>query len=106
MIVRVATEVVLDKLYQYAVPPELEPLIKPGLRIKVPLGSRVVDGYIVELLSGGAADHSELPLFSGKPAEHKPGRSYKLRLINSISDDFYCSWINSGIVVIAVCTYS
>jgi len=87
MIVRVATEVVLDKLYSYAVPTELVSKIKPGLRIKVPLGSRVVDAYIVEVLIGGAADHSELPLFSGKPAEPTKAPQYKLRYIQSISDE-------------------
>ena len=88
MIVRVATEVVLDKFYDYAVPQELAARIKPGLRVRVPLGSRVVDAYVIELLEGGAPDESELPLFSGKPVEEqKSGRRYKLRFIHSISDN-------------------
>jgi len=87
MIVRVATEVVLDKLYDYAVPAGLVPKILPGLRVRVPLGGRVVDAYVVEVLEGGGQDESELPLFSGKPAEQNESRKYKLRFIHSISDD-------------------
>ncbi len=87
MIVRVATEVVLDKLYDYAVPAELVSKMLPGLRIRVPLGGRVVDGYVIELLEGGGMDQSELPLFSGQPAEQNESRKYKLRFMHSVTDE-------------------
>ncbi|MBS0024887.1 primosomal protein N' [Microbacterium paraoxydans] len=40
----------LDRLFDYALPPELGP-VEPGVRVKVPLrtAGRVVDGYVVEV---------------------------------------------------------
>lgn len=41
----------LDRLFDYAVPPELADAVAPGIRVRVPLRSagRIVDGYLVEL---------------------------------------------------------
>ncbi|MDD2597905.1 MAG: primosomal protein N' [Kiritimatiellae bacterium] len=87
MTIRVATEVVLDQLYDYAVPAELVSKMQPGLRVRVPLGARVVDGYVIEVLAEKGEALDELPLFSGKLAEQSEGRKFKLRYIHSITDD-------------------
>ena len=51
----------LDRLFDYAVPPELAAEAVPGARVRVPLRSagRVVDGYLVEL---GEPDPDGRPL--------------------------------------------
>lgn len=50
----------LDRLFDYAVPPELEQAARPGVRVRVPLRSvgRVVDGFIVELDVEEAAERA------------------------------------------------
>jgi primosomal protein N' (replication factor Y) len=40
-----------DRLYHYAIPPEFEHAVRPGVRVRVPFGSRFVDGYVVRLLA-------------------------------------------------------
>lgn len=42
----------LDRLFDYRVGPEWAELVRPGVRVRVPLrsGARMVDGYVVEVL--------------------------------------------------------
>lgn len=51
----------LDRLFDYAIPAQLESEVKPGVRVRVPLRSagRMVDGYLVEL---GEAEPTPRPL--------------------------------------------
>ncbi len=51
----------LDRLFDYAIPAELEADAHPGVRVRVPLrtAGRVVDGYLVEL---GEAEPTPRPL--------------------------------------------
>ena len=49
MIVRVATEISADRLFDYAVPEALAPRICVGQRVAVPFGGRTVDAYVVEV---------------------------------------------------------
>ncbi len=49
MIVRVATEISADRLFDYAVPAALAPRIRVGQRVTVPFGGRTVDAYVVEV---------------------------------------------------------
>jgi primosomal protein N' (replication factor Y) len=49
MIVRVATEISADRLFDYAVPEEIAPRIGIGQRVRVPFGRRTVDAYVVEV---------------------------------------------------------
>ncbi|SIT75336.1 hypothetical protein [Microbacterium sp. RU33B] len=51
----------LDRLFDYAIPSELDADVRPGVRVRVPLRSagRVVDGYLVEL---GEAEPTPRPL--------------------------------------------
>ena len=52
MIVRVATEISADRLFDYAVPESLAPRICVGQRVTVPFGRRTVDAYVVEVDPG------------------------------------------------------
>jgi len=49
MIVRVATEISADRLFDYAVPGALAPRIRVGQRVSVPFGHRTIDAYVVEV---------------------------------------------------------
>ena len=74
MIVRVATEISADRLFDYAVPETLAPRICIGQRVSVPFGGRTVDAYVVEVgdqrseigdrRSAGASGHAQPDLFS------------------------------------------
>ena len=90
MIVKVAIEAAGGSMYDYAVPTALVSEIKPGLRVRVPLGSRVVDAYVVELSEQKSSKAEDLPLFSGKPLEQSSGKSYRLRHLQSITDPVPC----------------
>lgn len=39
-----------DRLYHYDIPSELRQAVRPGVRVRVPFGARVVDGYVVRLV--------------------------------------------------------
>lgn len=46
----------LDRDFDYSVPPEMDELAQPGVRVRVRFSGRLVDGYILERLS--RTDHS------------------------------------------------
>ncbi|MFQ5915823.1 MAG: hypothetical protein ACE5JS_21835, partial [Nitrospinota bacterium] len=46
----VALPLAIDKTLTYVVPPHLQEVAAPGKRVLVPLGTRVVSGYLVRLL--------------------------------------------------------
>ncbi|MGO1770919.1 MAG: primosomal protein N', partial [Microbacterium sp.] len=50
----------LDRLFDYAIPAELEDDVAPGVRIKAPLrtAGRVIDGFVVELATEDDADRA------------------------------------------------
>jgi len=52
LIARIAVAAPLDKTLSYLVPDELRDRIKIGLRVRVPLGRRLVVGFLLELESG------------------------------------------------------
>jgi len=49
MIIRVATEISADRLFDYAVPEALASRVAVGQRVRVPFGSRTMDAYVVEI---------------------------------------------------------
>jgi primosomal protein N' (replication factor Y) len=54
MIVRVATDIAADRLFDYAVPQELAETIRVGQRVRVPFGGREADAYVIDVISGSA----------------------------------------------------
>lgn len=97
MIVRVATEISADRLFDYGVPDALAPRIRVGQRLAVPFGGRTVDAYVVEVDPDAGGRRPEvvkdvnaapLPaqadLFSG--SDLRPPVS-GLRSVISIADD-------------------
>ncbi len=55
--VQVALDLPLDRLYTYAVPPELRPGLREGLRVEVPFGrgNRSLVGYVAQVLDQAPA---------------------------------------------------
>ncbi|MDR0734834.1 MAG: primosomal protein N' [Elusimicrobiota bacterium] len=49
MNISVALPIALNKTFDYALPPALEPLIQTGLRVRVPFGAATQTGFITEL---------------------------------------------------------
>ena len=49
MFARIATSTALNRLFDYLVPPPMEPRLRPGMRVTAPFGRRVVEGIVLEL---------------------------------------------------------
>ncbi|MEI7899714.1 MAG: primosomal protein N', partial [bacterium] len=97
MIVRVATEISADRLFDYAVPDALAPRLCVGQRVAVPFGGRTVDAYVVEVdprtdTDGHGQTRTEPDLFSlsdGSDPSDVSARSgrRRLRSVLSLEDD-------------------
>ena len=55
MIVRVATEISADRLFDYAVPERLRAQIRVGQCVRVPFGGRAADAYVIEIVDVAVA---------------------------------------------------
>ena len=62
MIARVISDVALDRCFEYLVPPELSDKLRSGAAVRMPFGSSVREGYVLEL-----AEKSEFPSEKLKP---------------------------------------
>jgi primosomal protein N' (replication factor Y) len=49
VIAQVATQNAIDRTFDYAIPGHLADRVRPGSRVKVPFGTRVVEGYVLAL---------------------------------------------------------
>ena len=91
MVARVALDAALDRLFDYAVPEEWVDRIRTGVRVRVPFGSRVCSGYVIEcsdqpepqVAAAGAA--VQRGLFSEDDAPTAGGG--RLRSVAGIDDD-------------------
>ncbi len=61
MIVRVAIDLALDRLFDYRVPSELEARALPGARVRISFGHRITTGYIVDACASEADRSSASP---------------------------------------------
>ncbi len=96
MIVRVATEISADRLFDYAVPEALAPRICIGQRVSVPFGGRTVDAYVVEIgdqrseigerRSAGASGSTQPDFFSQSDLR-SPAPDLRLRSVLALEDD-------------------
>ena len=60
MIAKVITDLSLDKVFDYQIPPEIEADIRPGTRVRVPFVNSFRLGFVLEL-----AERSDYSLSSG-----------------------------------------
>ena len=88
MIAKVITDLSLDKVFDYQIPPEIEADIRPGTRVRVPFGNSFRLGFVLEL-----AERSDYP--SLKSLQIADGDNVcipeKLLKLGDWIKDYYCS---------------
>src|SRR5688500_13090920 len=89
MIARVALDLALRKEFDYAIPPQLEGLVRPGVRVKVPFGSRQILGSVTALLE--KSTHEKLKPILKVLGEHALITPKVFELAAWISDYYCCS---------------
>ena len=50
----------LDKTFQYRIPEGMEELIKPGVQVDIPFGSRTLTGYVIEVTDEAEFDVAKI----------------------------------------------
>ena len=59
----------LDKTFQYAIPPELQEQIHPGVQVDIPFGKRTLTGYVVEVTEEPEFDVDKIRPLIGMDSE-------------------------------------
>ena len=50
----------IDKIFDYSVPSELQDMIKIGIRVEVPFGKQVLEGFVLEIKSSSDANCKDI----------------------------------------------
>ena len=50
----------IDKVFDYSVPSELQDMIKIGIRVEVPFGKQVLEGFVLEIKSSSNLDVKDI----------------------------------------------
>ncbi len=86
----VAVPLPVKKIFDYLVPPELRAVVRPGMRVRVPFGKRILVGCCV-----GLKDRSGIPgvrnVLAVVDREAVIDRRM-LRLTRWLADYYFCSW--------------
>lgn len=92
MIVRVATDIAADRLFDYAVPQELTDTIRIGQRVRVPFGGREADAYVVEVVTEERSSNVpwRKPVEEGELFDLLPGTP-KLKSLISVDTQSFLS---------------
>ena len=53
----------IDKTFTYKVPSNLEPLIKKGIRVKVPFGNNHLEGFVLDILKDNDVDYDTKDIY-------------------------------------------
>ena len=53
----------IDKTFTYRVPSNLEPLIKKGIRVKVPFGNNRLEGFVLDILKDNDVDYETKDIY-------------------------------------------
>lgn len=92
MFVDVALGVPREEPYQYLVPEGLIDKIKPGIRVRVPLGTQERFGYVVGTSHQAAVDEARLKPIAGIAEETVLLPDHFLELTRWMSEYYFCSW--------------
>ena len=49
MTAQVATDIAADRAFDYSIPDEMLPLLKPGARVRVSFGKRIIEGFVLSI---------------------------------------------------------
>lgn len=89
MIARVRLEIALNKDFDYLVPTELEDKIEVGSRVRIPFGSRIVSGFVSELVE--KSDYPKLKKIIGIIGSQGTVTPEVLSLARWISEYYCCA---------------
>lgn len=92
MFVDVALGVPREEPYQYIVPAELVDKIKPGIRVRVPLGTQERFGYVTGITDTAVVDAAKLKPIAGLVEEEVILPEKFLELTRWMSEYYFCSW--------------
>ena len=87
MLVRVAIDLALDRLFDYEVPKELEKKLAVGQLLSVPFGHRTARGFVMELGDEGSGVSASATLKDANRHYQDPKRPYSLKPIEAIVDE-------------------
>ena len=89
MLVKVAIDLALDRLFDYSVPEELEKKLAVGQLLSVPFGHRTARGFVMELeRDGGTAEMGASAALKGAKRRYQDSkRPYSLKPISAIVDE-------------------
>lgn len=81
----------LDKTFSYRIPEELEGVLRPGVRVKVPFGVRVVSGYVLELSDTADFDEAKIKSVLEAEAGFHAVESTMIRLAEWMKKEYGCT---------------
>jgi primosomal protein N' (replication factor Y) len=87
MIVRVATDIAADRLFDYLVPQALEASVRLGCRVRVPFGGREADAYVIEILADSEAVGGRRKIVDSLELFEMPSAPPKLKSLLSIDTE-------------------
>jgi primosomal protein N' (replication factor Y) len=91
LFVDVALGVPGEEPYQYAVPDELAGKVKPGIRVRVPLGASERFGYVVGVSDRAAVEASRLKPIAGFIEDEVLLPEHFLELTRWMAETYFCS---------------
>jgi len=86
VIVDVSTAAI-DRPFDYSVPPQLEPFVKPGIRVHVPFGPRKVQGFVIGIADSSTVDLHKLKSVASVVDVDPVLTTEMLELANWLRDD-------------------
>jgi len=96
---RVVTDLALDKVFDYKIPPEMHGLAVPGSRVQVPFGHTKKTGFIVSLTNESDFPHNRIKPIS-KLVDTQPLIPQTLMKLGEWIARYYCCSIEQGIQVL------
>ncbi|MBM4035249.1 MAG: primosomal protein N' [Planctomycetes bacterium] len=89
---QVALNLPVADAFDYAVPPELQARLRPGLRVRVPFRNRTLTGYCVRLLHQPTIDPARVKPIAAIVDDEPLLDDAMLELTRWVADYYACSW--------------
>lgn len=82
----------IDRPFDYLIPPELEAAVVPGGRVRVPFGSRRVEGWVLQRKVEAEVARDRLRPVAGVVEECDPLRAEDLAIAGWLVQRYLCGW--------------
>jgi len=89
---QVALNLPVADAFDYAVPPELQGRVRPGIRVRVPFGRRQLVGYCVRLLDAPTIDPARVKAILAVEDDEPLVDADMLDLTRWVADYYGCAW--------------